>query len=118
MHEFSIIQGLFKILEKTAIDKQLNFISKVKLKIGRQRQIVPEFLRFAFDEVAKGTIAEGAELVIEEVPIKMSCKKCALEFFLNDYFFVCPDCHGQNLTLLEGNEIFIEEVEGETENEN
>ena len=118
MHEFSIIQSLFKILEKTACEKQLSCISKVKLKIGQQRQIAPDFLQFAFDEIAKNTIANGAELVIEKVPIKMSCKKCEREFLLKDYFFVCPGCGGKDLKLIEGNEIFIEEVEGEVGDEN
>ncbi len=118
MHEFSIIQSLFKILEKTASEKKLSRISKVRLKIGDQRQIISDFLKFAFNEVAKNTIAKGAELVIEEVPIKMGCKKCDLEFLLKDYFFICPDCGGKNLELLAGNEIFIEEVEGEVDNEN
>ncbi len=74
MHEFSIIQSLFKILEKTASEKKLSHIRNVMLKIGDQSQIIADFLRVAFHEVATNTNANGVELDVDEVARKIGCK--------------------------------------------
>ena len=63
MHEFSLIQSIFKIIEQVAQANNLQTISKIRLKIGKLRQVAPDFLQFAFAAVAKGTLAEGAALI-------------------------------------------------------
>jgi hydrogenase nickel incorporation protein HypA/HybF len=40
-------------------------ITKVLLKVGSLSGVEPDALRFAFDVVVRGTIAEGADLQIE-----------------------------------------------------
>lgn len=65
MHEFSIMEKLFNIVLEQAEQNQLINVKKVHLKIGSLRQIMPEFLEFAFTQVAKDTIAENAKLTIE-----------------------------------------------------
>lgn len=67
MHELSIMEKLFKIVLREARQNKLTSINKVQLKIGKSRQIVPEFLEFAFKHIAKGTIADKAKLTIEQV---------------------------------------------------
>ncbi len=65
MHEFSIMEKLFSIVLEQAEQNQLINVKKVHLKVGKLRQIMPEFLEFAFEQVAKETIAENAKLTIE-----------------------------------------------------
>lgn len=68
MHEFSIIQNLFSIIAKEAAQNHINHINKVTVHIGELRQLVPDFLQFAFTTIAQGTISEGAQLNIEIIP--------------------------------------------------
>ena len=70
MHEFSIMEKLFKIIEQEAENNNLKQISNVHLQIGKLRQIAPDFLSFAFEQIAKDTIVAGAELIIESIPGK------------------------------------------------
>ncbi len=65
MHEFSIIEKLFNIVLEQAEQNQLINVKKIHLKIGKLRQIIPEFLEFAFEQVTKDTVAEDAKLTIE-----------------------------------------------------
>jgi hydrogenase nickel incorporation protein HypA/HybF len=113
MHEFGIIQGVFKLVEEAAVKNNLKAITKVTLKIGKLRQVFPDFLQFAFETVSKGTVAQDAKLVIVEVPIKMKCRTCQQEFAVERNAYICPKCNNVGLDVLSGKEIYIESIEGE-----
>jgi hydrogenase nickel incorporation protein HypA/HybF len=113
MHELGIIQNLFTIIEEVAEENNLVRINKVKLKLGKLQQIVPEIFRFAFEIVAKGTKAERATLDIEYVPIRMLCNTCNNKFIVEEHVYICPKCAQTGLTMLEGMEIILESVEGD-----
>jgi hydrogenase nickel incorporation protein HypA/HybF len=113
MHEFGIIQNIFKVIEDVAAKNQLRSVNKVVLRIGGLRQVVPEFLRFAFETISKGTIAENAELIITEVPIKVKCHACAKEYVVKQRIYVCPECNEGKCEVLSGKEIMVESIEGE-----
>ena len=112
MHELTIISNIFSIVEKIANDNSLTKINKVKLKVGRLRQVYPEMLKNAFEIVAKGTKAENAILQIESIPIKMKCKNCG-QIFFSENNYVCKRCNDYNLDTLEGDEIILESLEGD-----
>ncbi len=117
MHEFSIIQGIFKLLEDIAKQNKLIKINKVTLRIGKLRQVVPEFLQFAFEHSSADTIAENAELIIEEMPIKMKCETCQHEFTVERNTYICPKCEAVKLTVLTGKEVLIASIDGETKDD-
>ena len=69
MHELSIVASLFEIMEEKAQEKGSKKIISVKLQVGRLSGVVPELLFTAFDIFKKDTIANEAELEIEEIPV-------------------------------------------------
>jgi len=87
MHELSIIANLFEIMEEKAEEKKAKKIIFVKLKVGKLSGVVPEFLHTAFDVYKKDTIANGSELEIEEVPLKIECKTCGKKMVKDDFVF-------------------------------
>jgi hydrogenase nickel incorporation protein HypA/HybF len=113
MHELGIITNLFSIIEEVAEEHNLIKIHKVKLKLGKLQQIVPEMLTFAFETVAEGTRAEGAILDVEYIPVRMKCHGCGREFIIEDHIYICPECAQTRLTMLEGMEIILESLEGD-----
>lgn len=113
MHEFSLIENILRTVEETAQREHLRTVTSVKLVVGRMRQIVPETMRFAFEAASKGTVAEGAALHMEFVPIRMRCGACGHEFEVDDRVFVCPQCGDTDLELKKGMELLIESMEGE-----
>lgn len=117
MHELSIIQSVFTTLEEIADDHRLVTITRVRLKIGRLQQIVPDMLEFAFDAVAQGTTAEGASLEIEIVPIVMRCRGCGTEFQVDEQAYICPHCSGTALDTLQGMDIVLDSISGEQDDE-
>lgn len=113
MHEISVIQSIFAVVVKIAAENNLKVVTKICLKIGKLRQLVPEFLQFALKTIAKDTIAETAELIIENVPIIMQCKSCAKEFIVAENIFICPNCNATDLCMISGSEVILDNIEGE-----
>lgn len=114
MHELKIIQDVFPIIENVAKKNHLVSINKVFLQVGSLRQVIFEFLQFAFVTVAKDTIAAGAELIIEEIPITARCKSCQKQFNVGENIYICPYCDKVNLEILTGKEIILSGIDGET----
>jgi hydrogenase nickel incorporation protein HypA/HybF len=67
-------------------------IHRIVLRIGRLAGVEPEALAFAFEAVGADTEAEGAELVIESVPVICDCSTCGRSFECLNSVFLCPDC--------------------------
>ena len=113
MHELKIIQDVFPIIENVAKENHLKSVTKVVLQVGALRQVVLEFLRFAFATVATDTVAAGAELIIESIPITARCKTCHEQFTVGENIYICPHCDHSDLEILTGKEIILESVDGE-----
>ena len=111
MHELSIVASLFEILEAKAKENQATKIVGVTLKVGKLAGVVPEFLQTAFDSYKQDTIAAEARLVIEEVALKMRCRKCAAEIEKEDYSLLCPSCGSTDLEILEGLDLLLDKID-------
>ena len=83
----------------------------LRLRVGTLSGAVPEALRFSFDVVCRGTIAEGATLDMETVPAASWCPVCHEEFECADFISECPRCHNPNGELRRGRELEIASVE-------
>jgi hydrogenase nickel incorporation protein HypA/HybF len=113
MHELSIAGSLFDILQNIAKENNLKKIYKVTILAGRMRQLVPTAMEMAFAAVTAGSLAEGAELEIEFVPVKMRCVACSEEFSVVRNVFICPSCESARLEVLQGDELIVKNIEGE-----
>lgn len=86
-------------------------VRKLHLRIGSLSGVAPDSLRFAFDVVCRGTMAEGATLEIEAVSAACWCATCLTEFECVDFFNECPRCHNVSGELRRGRELDIGAVE-------
>ena len=108
MHELSIAESVVQIASRHANGRR---VTRVWLKVGHLRQVVPTALTFSFELVAEGTPVEGAELEMEEVPATGLCRDCGAESRLESFPLQCGACGGFDLELLEGEELFVESLE-------
>ncbi len=113
MHELTVISNVFKIILETAENNNLTKISKISLKVGRQRHLAPDLMKFAFDSVSKNTIADNAILKIDRVNIKMRCRSCGTDFIVEDNTYLCISCGSPGLETISGKDLLIESIEGE-----
>jgi hydrogenase nickel incorporation protein HypA/HybF len=108
LHELAIAESVVQIASRHADGRQ---VTKVYLKVGHLRQVVPSALAFSFELVAQGTPVEGAELEMEEIPVRGKCRECGAESRLERFPLQCGTCGGFDLQILEGEELYVESLE-------
>jgi hydrogenase nickel incorporation protein HypA/HybF len=112
MHELSIAEAVVGIASRHAAGRK---VSKVEVKVGHLRQVVPSALQFAFELLTNGTPLEGAELQIEDVPARGRCRECGGETEMHAFPLQCSHCGGLNLEIETGEELLVDALEIETE---
>ena len=111
MHEVSIMENTLEIALKNAQAQGATKINHFKMKIGELSGVVPEALQFAFDVVTQNTIAQGATLEIETIPVKCYCHHCQVEFQPENWFYECPQCQQLISKVLQGKEMELTSLE-------
>jgi hydrogenase nickel incorporation protein HypA/HybF len=113
MHELSITQSMLNLVLEQAEKAKAKRVGKIRLVIGEMTGVVSECVQFYFDFLSKGTAAEGAALAIKAVPTQAKCRDCGKVFELEEFDWTCPNCHGNNIEILSGKELFVESIEVE-----
>jgi hydrogenase nickel incorporation protein HypA/HybF len=111
MHEMSIAQSLIDIIKEEMIRHDATILRSVRLHIGQLSAIVPQSLSFCFEVITSGTELEGAKLIMEVIPLKGTCRKCAQDFEIKDYAFECPYCASPDIETIAGQDLSIVDME-------
>ncbi len=111
MHELSICHALISQIENVATEYQACGIEKVYLQIGALSGVESQLLRQAYTVASLGTLADGAELVIEELPIRVRCKRCGAETEAAANRLVCGKCGDWHAQLISGDELLLASLE-------
>lgn len=113
MHEMALMGGVFEVIERTLINHDVKRVLQVKLKVGELTNAQPDALQMVFEAFCKDSICEGAELIIERVPVLGRCRNCQLEFTVETMFFLCPKCQNTSIEVIQGDELLLESMEVE-----
>jgi hydrogenase nickel incorporation protein HypA/HybF len=112
MHEMGIALQIIEIAtESIPADAGDVRVEKINLKIGKLSAVVPDSLKFCFNVAIKDTPLDGAELVIQELPVMARCKECGTQSTINSASFTCENCTSGALEFLSGRELDIESIE-------
>ena len=68
MHEMALAESMLEIVEETARAERCVARDAVRLELGALSHVEPRALRFCFDAVTRGSVAEGARLEIVATP--------------------------------------------------
>jgi hydrogenase nickel incorporation protein HypA/HybF len=112
MHEMSIAESIVGIVEKTARGGGLTRVNAVRLEIGALAAVETGSLRFCFDSVTRGSLAEGAALEIDELPGAAWCFGCNTAVPIGARGDGCPRCGGARLQVTGGTEMRVKDIRG------
>ena len=76
MHEFSMVNQIFRKCLEVARRNNATSISEINLEVGDFALIVEIYAKQAFDTLKKGTIAENATLNFKRTPGVIHCNSC------------------------------------------
>ena len=111
MHEMSIVKNILEIVLREAQRNGATNIKTVRIRAGELRGIVQEQLLFLWEFAGKDTLAEGATLEVERVPIKAKCKSCDHVFMVQNHEFICSECDSKDVDVTEGMELDVQDIE-------
>lgn len=111
MHEMSLCEGIREILEQQAKSQNFHTVKTVWLEIGKLSSVEPSALRFGFEVVMKGSLAESAKLEIIEVDGQAWCFQCLQNVKIAHRYDGCPLCGAYQLQVNDGEQMRIKELE-------
>ncbi len=113
MHELPFVQNLLRIALEHAEKAGAKRIVALHLVIGQMSTIVDDAVQFYWDILARGTIAEGAQLHFRRLPAVFRCQACEHTYSLDGEHLACPQCGSTRVQLIQGDEFRLESMDVE-----
>ena len=113
MHELAVTESLLEIALRYAREKNASRITGLYLVIGKWSSIVDDSVQFYWDIISDGTIAKGATLHFQRVPVVLTCQDCGKEYEPTGEEFACPQCGGTHAKVKTGDEFNLEAIDVE-----
>ena len=114
MHELPVTETILKIALAHAEKNDVRRIMKIHLEVGRLSDLQDDWMQRYFDHLSRGTLAEGARLLIERTPILLVCDACAETFTVaaaDHLDSPCPQCGQKDSRLIGGREYTVTNME-------
>ncbi len=111
MHEMSLCESVFQLIEQNAKSQGFDRVTAVTLAIGELAGVDREAMRFSFDAVTRGTLADRARLEFESVPGEAWCLPCARTIHVGRRIDPCPHCGSHQLQVTGGHDMILKSLE-------
>lgn len=118
MHEISIAGAIMDAVLDAAKKHDAKKVNEVFIETGELTALNPDQLKFIFETISAGTVAENAKYEIQVIKSLINCKKCSykgpIEFFEKLHFFLpvirCPECGEVNVDIIAGRECSVKKI--------
>jgi hydrogenase nickel incorporation protein HypA/HybF len=111
MHEMSLAEGVLQLIEESARREQFSKVLSVWLEVGELAGVEPEAMKFCFDAVMRGSVADSATLEIIAAPGAGWCMQCEKTVALAQLYGACPECGTHEVQVTGGTELRVRELE-------
>lgn len=107
------LQALQPILVKTLLkaDESGKRVRSLLLALGELSELGQDSLPGYWDEISRGTLAEGSELRFRVIKSELQCMACFMRYHPMDGKIHCPYCGSYGAKILSGEEFYLEAVE-------
>lgn len=119
MHEVSVMSSILDSVLEELKKYRVEKVEAVYLTIGELTFLGEDQLRFAFEVLTKGTILEGAELVVDREAVEVRCRGCGYagkaEYLEDEMYHLqvptlsCPRC-GKGVEAVKGKSCMVRSV--------
>lgn len=113
MHELGIAQEMLQIALDYAAKSNATRITQFSVTMSAFADESEDSLRFHFDHLTRGTMAEGARVDICRVPVPAKCLECEHDFAWTIDTLACPQCSSARIRALPQDEFKLTSIEVE-----
>jgi hydrogenase nickel incorporation protein HypA/HybF len=113
VHELPIVTALLEGVEARAQAAGAARVLAVNLVVGERAGIVDESLRFYFEMLTPGTLADGARLNVRRTRMRFACAACCRDYSPAPADFACPTCAAVGQLADDATDLAIESMEVE-----
>jgi hydrogenase nickel incorporation protein HypA/HybF len=113
VHELPITQSMLDIVVEKARESGAEKVTKINTVIGALSGVEKSCVQFYFDCLKTEYGLSEAALDITSVPVLLKCRSCGREFASEELPWSCPGCQGYSVTIIKGNECYVESIEVE-----
>jgi hydrogenase nickel incorporation protein HypA/HybF len=111
MHELAVTQSI--------LETALHHIQEAKpgggitlcLVLGEMSEVTEESVRFYWEEISRGTTAEGARLSFRHAPAELACLNCDERYAPAGEVTACPICGSEKIKVVAGEGFYLEAIE-------
>ena len=113
MHSSIVVQSILNVALETAEEYEAKGITEINVEIGQLTWITADQIRYIFEVLSKGTIAENAELIIKETESEIKCYNCDYQGPADtedeeiSFIVLCPKCGSHRINALKGYEMNV-----------
>ena len=113
MHELGMATELVAQVGEIARREGASRIARIEVSIGALSGVDREAFAFVFPIAAEDSLAAGAVLDIEEVPLVVECRACGASTKPEYPFVLCAACASGDVAIVSGEEFRIIAMEVE-----
>ena len=112
MHELSIVSSIVDSVTETMTAYPRARVKQVRLRVGALASVIEDSLQFCYEIATEGTALEGSALIVNILPVKMNCEKCAeVVEIASLQSFRCSRCDAPLTDMRQGRELEIDSIE-------
>lgn len=108
MHELAVCEAIADTVRERAGDGPP---TRVQVRIGYLRQVVPDSLLFYWEMLTAGTDLAGCALAVDYIPAVVTCRACDRRTTLDLPILMCGACDGMDVELVSGREFDLARVD-------
>lgn len=131
VHEWALAEAIVKTVTNIALKKGIVRVKSVHIVLGELQSIDKDILKYAIDELKKGTVMEDAEVFFEEEKAEFKCLNCNHVWSLDSVrelvnpdiresihfipevvhaFIKCPKCGSLDYEIIRGRGVWIKSI--------
>ncbi len=114
MHELPVTERILDVVLSHVKRNNVQKVVRINLRVGELSDLEDEWIQHYFSYLARETEAAEAMLIIERVPVVISCGACSHQFQVDIKEMKeieCPECGEKKGSIVSGKEYYIKDME-------
>ena len=115
MRELHAIKAILNRAILKAREDNAEYITKLHVAIGEIAEFDQNAIERHWNNLSKGTPAEGAQLHFHIIAAEVQCMSCFRKYHPENGKILCSNCGSMGAKILSGEEFYLESIELEHE---